>query len=62
MTKEQKPLTFLIDPGTATAEELADIFQEISKLYRMIGGSGLDFKNAEFETRGRIVKMEIKSK
>jgi len=37
------PLTLLIDPGDATAEELSALFVELSTLYRMIGGSGVDF-------------------
>jgi ATP-dependent Clp protease ATP-binding subunit ClpC len=37
------PASFLLDPGTATAEEIGNLFFEISKLYRMIGGSGVRF-------------------
>ncbi len=39
-----QPLELLIDPGEATAEDLAELFHELSKLYRMMGGSGLDFR------------------
>jgi len=37
------PFTLLIDPGDATAEELSQLFLEISTLYRMLGGSGVNF-------------------
>lgn len=37
------PLTLLIDPGNASAEELSLLFLEISTLYRMVGGSGVNF-------------------
>ena len=36
-------LTLLIDPGDATAQELSEVFLEISTLYRMVGGSGVNF-------------------
>ena len=38
-----EPLEFLLEPGSATSEEIADLFYEISKLYRMMGGSGINF-------------------
>jgi len=38
------PLTLLIDPGTASAHDLAQLFIELSILYRMAGGSGITFK------------------
>lgn len=37
------PLTLLIDPGDATARELGELFFELSLLYRMAGGSGINF-------------------
>ncbi len=37
------PLEFLFDPGTATAEEIADLFCEMSTLYDMMGGRGVQF-------------------
>lgn len=36
-------LTLLIDPGGASAEEISQLFLEISTLYRMVGGSGVNF-------------------
>jgi hypothetical protein len=41
------PLTFIVDPGTATPEEIAELLAEISALYRMIGGSGITFTPSE---------------
>ena len=38
-----KPVHFLLDPGSATADEVAELYCEISKLYRMMGGSGVRF-------------------
>jgi len=38
-----KPLKLLVDPGTAGADEIAELLVEMSKLYRMIGGSGITF-------------------
>ncbi len=37
------PLTLLIDHGDATAQELSELFVELSTLYHMVGGSGVDF-------------------
>ncbi len=44
---EKESLTVLIDPGDATAEDLSELFVELSTLYRMIGGSGIDFRITE---------------
>lgn len=41
------PLTILINPGSATAQEIASLLTEISTLYRMLGGSGITFTRAE---------------
>ncbi len=35
---------FLIDPGTATAMEIAELYDAISRLYEAMGGSGLRFE------------------
>ncbi len=37
------PLQLLIDPGSATSEEIGELLFELSTLYRMIGGSGISF-------------------
>ena len=37
------PLALLIDPGDATSEEISELFVELSTLYRMVGGSGINF-------------------
>jgi len=38
------PISFVVDPGSATPEEVGELLAEISSLYRMIGGSGITFK------------------
>jgi ATP-dependent Clp protease ATP-binding subunit ClpC len=43
MWKTPTPLTLLIDLGDTNVEELSELFVEISSLYRMIGGSGVNF-------------------
>jgi cold-inducible RNA-binding protein len=40
---QSKPLGILIEPGEATAEEIGALLAEVSKLYRMVGGSGITF-------------------
>jgi ATP-dependent Clp protease ATP-binding subunit ClpC len=39
-----RPLTLLLDPGNASREDIAELFVELSTLYRMIGGSGITFR------------------
>jgi ATP-dependent Clp protease ATP-binding subunit ClpC len=38
-----KPVHFLLDPGSATSEELGELYYEISKLYKLLGGAGVRF-------------------
>lgn len=40
----KQPLQFLIQPGSAKVKELGELFNELSKLYQMAGGSGINFK------------------
>ena len=40
---DSPPLVLLLDPGTATAEEIGQLLFEFSTLYRMLGGSGITF-------------------
>lgn len=40
-------LRLLIQPGTAAAEDIADLLYEISKLNRMLGGNGIEWKVTE---------------
>lgn len=40
-------LILLLDPGSATAEEIGELFLELSTLYRMLGGSGITFKTID---------------
>jgi 3-dehydroquinate dehydratase len=37
-------LGILIDPGTASKEEIASILTSLSGIFRLIGGSGIEFK------------------
>lgn len=37
------PMELLVDPGTASTEEIGELLFELSTLYRMIGGSGVSF-------------------
>lgn len=37
-------LTLLVDPGTASEEDVAGFLTEFSALYRLVGGSGINFK------------------
>ena len=41
--KKQNQLKLIIDPGTAPPEFVADFLSDISILYRMKGGSGINF-------------------
>ncbi len=41
------PLELLIDPGSASAQEIADLLLAISDLYRLAGGSGIKFTLVE---------------
>lgn len=43
------PLELVIDPGTASPEDIGELLYEISQLYRMIGGSGIVFRSSEVE-------------
>lgn len=41
---ENSTLNLLIQPGTATKEDIGSLLSELSKLYRMLGGTGINFK------------------
>lgn len=40
------PLTLFVDPGTAAPEKIAELLSEISRLYEMVGGTGITFTNS----------------
>ncbi len=44
---DSPPLILLLDPGTATAEEIGQLLFEFSTLYRMLGGSGITFTTTD---------------
>ena len=46
----KKQLSINIIPGTATKEDIGELLSEISILYRMIGGSGINFKLDNIDT------------
>ena len=41
--KGNEELIVYIEPGTASEDDIANLLTEISKLYRMLGGSGIEF-------------------
>ena len=41
------PLVLLLDPGTASAQEIGQLLYEFSTLYRMLGGSGITFTTTD---------------
>jgi len=41
------PIEIVISPGNATAGEIAELFNEFSILYNMVGGSNLEFTNCD---------------
>lgn len=45
------PLELIVNPGSASTEELGELLFEISQLYRMIGGSGIVFRPSEIEIK-----------
>lgn len=45
----KEPFTLHLDPGTASPEEIGQLLHEISKLYQMLGGSGITFTPTEIE-------------
>ncbi|MGF1453555.1 MAG: response regulator [Opitutales bacterium] len=46
------PLDFLVEPGSAPPEVIAELLSDLSQLYRLAGGSGLVFdKGASIEIR-----------
>ena len=47
ITAREWPLVLDIQCGTASANELADLFHELSILYQMVGGSGIRFRYNE---------------
>jgi hypothetical protein len=40
-------LVIYVEPGTASPEDIGSLMAEISKLYKMIGGSGISFRPEE---------------
>jgi len=45
--REQLQIT--VSPGTATPEQIGELLAEISILYRMMGGSGLNFSKENID-------------
>ncbi len=44
---ELDELAIFVDPGDASAEEIAEYLIELSRLYKMLGGSGIQFARDE---------------
>ena len=51
---EPEPLTVLISPGSAPDDEIADLLAEISKLYRLVGGSGISFNCTDVTVHSEV--------
>lgn len=49
------PLQLYIDPGSAPKEEIAELLSEVSKLYRMVGGSGITFSVSEVRCHEEVM-------
>jgi hypothetical protein len=49
------PLELFIDPGTASVEQLTELFDAINNMYKSAGGYGLLFEVGE--THGRLTKV-----
>jgi DNA-binding CsgD family transcriptional regulator len=47
LLEASETLDLYIDPGTASAEEIAELLMEFSALYEMLGGSGITFTIAD---------------
>jgi DNA-binding CsgD family transcriptional regulator len=47
LLEASETLDLYIDPGTASAEEIAELLTEFSALYEMLGGSGITFTIAD---------------
>ena len=45
-----RPLRLLLEPGLATEMQLAELFDELSKLYRQLGGPGVRFTVTDCRT------------
>ncbi len=43
-------ISLLVDPGQAAAADIADLLSEISKLYEMLGGKGIQFTVTDVRT------------
>lgn len=50
-----KPLTVVVSLGSAKASELSELFLELSVLYQMVGGSGINFY---YENSSERVEVE----
>lgn len=46
---ESSAFSLLVDPGTASPEEVSELLTEISTLYRLLGGSGITFTPTEIK-------------
>lgn len=49
IVERDMPLGVYLDPGSASAEQIAELLTELSRLYRMLGGSGISFARTDIE-------------
>lgn len=50
-----RPLSVVVSPGSAKVSELSELFLELSVLYQMVGGSGINFY---YENSSERVEVE----
>jgi RNA recognition motif-containing protein len=50
-----EPVQLLINPGAATPHEIGELLAEFSKLYRMLGGSGITFALKHVRTPAEVL-------
>lgn len=48
-------LEILIDPGSATDEEVAEVLSRFSYIYELVGGSGIDFRLADARSLAEVL-------
>ena len=49
------PLTVLVDPGSASPEQIGLLLAELSKLYRMVGGAGIVFTLTDVRATSEVL-------
>jgi hypothetical protein len=50
-----EPLVITVDPGTAPPQEIAEYLIEVSRLYSLVGGSGVQFALVDSREPARVI-------